>query len=41
MLLEIMIDELVLLILEQEREIQRLNQCIEVYEEVIKESSEW
>lgn len=36
MLLENIIDELVLLILEQEREIKRLNQYIEVYEEVIK-----
>jgi hypothetical protein len=36
MLLENIIDELVLLVLEQEREIKRLNQCIEVYEEVIK-----
>lgn len=36
MLLESIIDDLVLLILEQEQEITRLTQCIEVYEEVIK-----
>lgn len=36
MLLESIIDDLVLLILEQEQEITRLTQYIEVYEEVIK-----